>query len=120
MVFFKLNRKVNLTEDIVIFITFKQLYTYYIYIYIKFKDIQYTKLNILIILFRFNTNIKDYQAFWNLLIKYLKSDEPSTRYFALNYIAGIKEKLSRLLNDQDIAALLFKSIYSISTSEKVN
>ncbi|KAL6613682.1 hypothetical protein LY90DRAFT_678290 [Neocallimastix californiae] len=62
--------------------------------------------------------IYDYQAFWNLLIKYLKSDEPSTRYFALNYIAGIKEKLSRLLNDQDIAALLFKSIYSISTSEK--
>jgi len=74
----------------------------------------------MIILFQLNINIENYNKVWNQILKYLKSNESTTRYYALNFIVKIKENLSRILDDQYIAQSLFKTIYSISVADEVN
>ena len=112
MVFFNLKKnEVDFTKDIV-----------YIIFYILYYKFNWNVLIILFkyfILFKLNINIDSYNKFWNQLINYLKSDEPTTRFFALNYIVRIKEKLCSVLTDQNIAVSVFKAIYSISTSDEV-
>lgn len=76
-------------------------------------------ITIIHIIIKLNINIDSYNTFWNQIISYLKSDEPTTRFFALNYIVRIKEKLQSVLTDQNIASSLFKAIYSISTADEV-
>ncbi|ORX52588.1 hypothetical protein BCR36DRAFT_411476 [Piromyces finnis] len=65
-----------------------------------------------------NNNIENYDKFWDQIISYLKSDEPTTRFFALNYIIRIKDRLLNVLTNQNIAIKLFNTIFSISTADE--